>query len=116
MKFDGNLGEFEVLVLAALVRLGPEAYGVTIRQEIETRAGREVAVGALYSTLSRLETKGLVKSRIGEPTRERGGRAKRHYRIEPQGRLLLEQSLTAFRSMSQGIILWPVPTKGRTTP
>ena len=114
MKFDGKLGEFEVLVLAALVRLGPEAYGVTIRNEIETRAGRDVTTGALYSTLSRLEAKGLVTSRIGEPTRERGGRAKRHYRIEPQGRLLLEQSLTAFRRMSKGIISWPEPTKGKS--
>ena len=113
MKFEGNLGEFEVLVLAALVRLGPEAYGVTIRSEIEERAGREVSIGALYSTLSRLEAKGLVASKIGEPTPERGGRAKRHYRIEPQGRLLLEQSLTAFRRMAQGIIVWPEPAKGK---
>lgn len=115
MKFEGNLGEFEVLVLAALVRLGPGAYGVTIRSEIEARAGREVSVGALYSTLSRLEAKGLVSSKIGEPTSERGGRAKRHYRVEPQGRLLLEQSLTAFRRMAQGIIVWPAPAKGKAT-
>lgn len=115
MKFEGNLGEFEVLVLAALVRLGPQAYGVTIRGEIEGRAGRYVSIGALYSTLSRLEAKGLVSSKIGEPTQERGGRAKRHYRVEPQGRFLLEQSLTAFRRMAQGIIAWPAPAKGKTS-
>lgn len=115
-KSGENLGEFEVLVLAALVRLGPEAYGVTIRREIETRACRDVSIGALYSTLSRLEAKGLVRSRMGDPTPERGGRAKRHYRIEPRGRALLEQSLTAFHRMSQGIIFRPMSTKRKAAP
>ena len=71
-----NLGEFEILVLAALIRLGADAYGVTIRREIEERANRSVSIGALYSTLARMEEKGYIGSRVGEATPERGGRAK----------------------------------------
>src|SRR5215470_15830038 len=79
------LGEFEQLVLLALVRLGPDAYGATVRREIETRAGRRVGISAVYTTLERLEQKGLVRSRIGEPTGERGGRRRKHFELLPIG-------------------------------
>jgi DNA-binding PadR family transcriptional regulator len=80
-----RLGDFERIVLLALVRLRENAYGVTIRREIEERAGREVSYGALYTTLDRMETKGYVSSRIGEPTQVRGGRAKKYFQIEAPG-------------------------------
>ena len=91
-----NLGEFEILTLAALVRLGPEAYGVTVREEIESRAGRPVSVGALYATLDRLEEKGMVASRLGEATAERGGRAKRYFKLRPAGLRALRDSRAMF--------------------
>lgn len=102
-----NLGEFEMLVLAALVRLGADAYGVAIRREIEARAGRSVAVGALYATLARLEEKGYVASRLGAATPERGGRAKRYYVIRAEGRKRLEKSIAALGGMFRGITPWP---------
>ena len=101
-----NLGEFEILVLAAVLRGDGEAYGTSIRKEIEERTGRSPSLGALYATLSRLESKSYVRSRMGEKTAERGGRAKRHYVIEPLGRRLLEQSLAGLRNMSEGLIAW----------
>lgn len=107
IKKDKNLGEFEILVLAALVRLGTDAYGVSIRQEIETRTGRPVSVGALYATLSRMEEKGYVASRMGEATPERGGRAKRHYVIKAEGQAQLEKSIFALGKMLKGIKPWP---------
>jgi len=73
------LGEFEHIVILALLRLADRAYGVTVRQEIEERTGREVSIGAIYATLDRLEAKGYVKSVVGEPTPERGGRSKRFF-------------------------------------
>jgi PadR family transcriptional regulator PadR len=79
------LGEFEHLVLLALLRLEDRAYGVTARREIETRANREVSIGAVYATLDRLQDKGYVKSFMGEPTAERGGRSKRFFRITAKG-------------------------------
>lgn len=107
MSKTKNLGEFEILVLAALVRLGANAYGVTIRRQIEERAGRDVSVGALYATLSRLEQKGYVSSRIGEATAERGGRAKRHYVINAAGKEQLDKSALALGNMLEGIGRWP---------
>src|SRR5215470_9518015 len=86
------LGEFEQLLLLAVVRLGDEAYGVTIRREIESRTGREVAIGALYTALDRLERKGFVRSAMSAPTAERGGRSRRHFRIKPAGAAALRQS------------------------
>ena len=102
-----NLGEFEILVLAALIRLGTDAYGVTIRREIEERANRTVSIGALYSTLARMEEKGYIGSHVGEATPERGGRAKRYYTIKAEGRAQLEKSAQALSSMLKGINLWP---------
>jgi PadR family transcriptional regulator, regulatory protein PadR len=85
MNDDDRLGRFEEIVLLVLVRLRENAYGVPIRREIAERTGREVSFGAVYTTLERLERKGYVSSRLGEPTRERGGRAKRYFRIEAPG-------------------------------
>lgn len=79
------LGGFELLVLIALIRLGDEAYGVPIAKAIEDSSGRPVAIGSLYLTLKRLEEKKLVTSRRGEPTAERGGRAKTYFRVTAKG-------------------------------
>ena len=97
------LGHFEHLVLLALIRLGETAYGVTVRREIEQRTERDVSIGAIYATLDRLETKGLVKSRVGEPTARRGGRAKRHFRITGRGVTAVNRTQEALHKMSDGL-------------
>jgi PadR family transcriptional regulator PadR len=79
------LGGVELMVLLALIRLGDDAYGVPIADEIEASSGRSVSVGSVYITLGRLERKGLVSSRLGEPTAERGGRAKTYFRPTAKG-------------------------------
>jgi DNA-binding PadR family transcriptional regulator len=79
------LGGVELLVLLAMIRLGDEAYGVPISDEIEASLGRSMSVGSVYITLDRLERKGLVSSRLGEPTAERGGRAKTYFRPTAKG-------------------------------
>lgn len=107
MTKNKNLGEFEILMLAALIRLGENAYGVAIRSEIETRTGRNVAIGALYATLARLEAKDYVASKMGEATAERGGRAKRYYKITPTGQAQLEKSVLGLGRMLDGITAWP---------
>lgn len=86
------LGEFEYLLLTAAARLGEDAYGAAIRQEIENATGRRCSIGALYTTLDRLETKGLLKTWMGEATPQRGGRAKRMVRVTSKG----VQAATAF--------------------
>ena len=80
------LGEFEYLVLAAAARLGEDAYGANIRQEMEATTQRACSIGALYTTLDRLEAKGFIKTRMGDATAERGGRAKRMVRITREGK------------------------------
>ena len=102
-KATAVLGEFEQLVLLALVRLGPEAYGATIRREIEARTGRELAISAVYITLDRLEVKGLVRSRIGDPTPQRGGRRRKHFVILPAGRRAIAHACRAFGQMAEGL-------------
>jgi PadR family transcriptional regulator, regulatory protein PadR len=97
------LGSLEHLVLLALVRLGDNAYGMTVRREIEARTGRDLSIGAIYATLERLEAKGYIRSDIGEPTAERGGRAKRIFRLEAKGEKALDASQQALRSMTAGI-------------
>src|SRR5215510_15408667 len=97
------LGEFEQLVLLALVRLGEDAYGMRVRREIEERGERPVSIGAVYATLERLEAKGYVSSYLGEATAERGGRAKRHFRIESEGEHALRHSLETVRKMARGL-------------
>jgi DNA-binding PadR family transcriptional regulator len=98
-----TLGDFEQLVLLALVRLGDRAYGVSIHDEIVRRARRDVAVAAVYKTLERLEDKGLAVSSVGEPTSERGGRRKKYFRIQPAGRRALTHALASIRRMSAGL-------------
>jgi len=97
------LGSLEYIVLLALVRLGPNAYGMTVRREIEVRTGRNLSIGAVYATLERLESKGYVSSSTGEPTAERGGRAKRLFRIEAGGQEALRASREAIRRMTAGL-------------
>jgi PadR family transcriptional regulator PadR len=99
MDGDVRLGRFEEVVLLALLCLRENPYGVTIRREIAQRTGRDVSLGAVYTTLERLERKGYVKSRIGNPTPERGGRAKRYFWIEAAGRRALNETQEAIASM-----------------
>ncbi|MFO7285897.1 MAG: helix-turn-helix transcriptional regulator [Gammaproteobacteria bacterium] len=98
-----HLGEFEQIVLLAILRLGDDAYAVAIRDEIRSRTGRSTAPGALYTTLDRLEQKGLVSSRLGEPTHERGGRAKRYYTVSAAGTAALERAQRSFQSLLEGL-------------
>jgi PadR family transcriptional regulator, regulatory protein PadR len=86
------LGEFEELVLLTIATLGQEAYGVSIQQEIETRCNRSISIGALHSTITRLEEKGLLKSWLGGATQERGGRSKRYFEITPVGKKTLAET------------------------
>lgn len=103
MSAPPYLGEFEHIVLLAVLRLDDNAYGVTVRQEIETRTGRDVSIGAIYATLSRLETKGLVRSRSGEPTPERGGRGKRLFRVTALGRRSMTEAQRVLARMLDGL-------------
>jgi PadR family transcriptional regulator PadR len=97
------LGEFEQIILLALLRLRDNAYGMTVRREILNRTGREVSIGAVYATLERLEQKGYVSSRQGEPTLERGGRAKRFFKIDADGATALKESQTQLSKMAHGL-------------
>ena len=97
------LGEFEQLVLLALLRQGNDAYGVPIADDITERTRRSVSLGAVYKTLERLEDKGLVSSRLGEPTPERGGRRKKHYRVLAAGQRALKHSIEGLRAMTEGL-------------
>lgn len=99
------MGEFEQLVLLAILRLETEAYGMEIRAEIESVTGRPASYGAVYTTLSRLERKGYVSHELGESTPERGGRAKKYFRVEPAGRDALEASRRALSVMWEGVRL-----------
>jgi len=103
MSTNTNLGEFEQIVLLAILRLGDEAYGVTIRDEIRQRTGRSTTPGALYTTLDRLEQKGFVSSRLGDPTPERGGRAKRYYSVSAAGAEAVERAQRSFQSLLEGL-------------
>ena len=98
-----HLGEFEQIVLLAILRLGEKAYGVRIRAEIENRAGRKVSVGALYATLDRLEAKGLVHSWFADATAQRGGRSKRYFKLLPAGVRALSGSKVVFDRMWEGL-------------
>jgi PadR family transcriptional regulator PadR len=98
-----TLGDFETLLLLAVVRLKGQAYGATIHREIETRTGRSIAVGAVYTGLARLQRTGMVTAAVGEPTAERGGRRKKFYRLEPEGSAALAQALQTHHRMTEGI-------------
>lgn len=99
------LGEFEQMILLAVARLGAEAYGITIMEEIQDRTGHEAAVASVYAALDRLERQGLVDSSVGKPTPERGGRAKRFFTLKPAGVDALERSRAALDSMWEGVSL-----------
>src|SRR5258708_37815218 len=97
------LGSLEHIVLLAVMRLGSGAYGMTVRREIENASGRDISIGAVYVTLTRLESKGFLKSWAGEPTAERGGRAKRHFDITADGRSALRNTHEIILKMSAGL-------------
>jgi PadR family transcriptional regulator, regulatory protein PadR len=105
MSGRDSLGEFEHIIVLALLRLGDRAYGVTVRQEIESRTRREVSIGAVYATLERLQSKGYLKSHRGDPTPERGGRSKRFFRVTPKGVAAVDRTQRALHSMSEGLDL-----------
>jgi len=93
------LGELELLVMATLVRLGADAYGMRIHRDIEERTGRTVSIGNVYAALRRLDAKGYVGTRKGAPTAERGGRAKRYYHLESEGAEALDRSRNLFMTV-----------------
>jgi DNA-binding PadR family transcriptional regulator len=104
------LGEFELMILLALIRLGEDAYGVPISKELRDVTGREVALGSVYAALDRLEKKGFVVSTLGDPTPERGGRAKRYFRVTKTGMREVEATRTALIKLWRGL---PRPEGGR---
>jgi DNA-binding PadR family transcriptional regulator len=99
------LGEMELMVLLAVVRLDDEAYGVPISKELRVLAKREIALGSIYAALDRLAEKGFVQSSLGDPTPERGGRAKRYFRATPSGVRALKMTHTALTNLWRGIPL-----------
>jgi PadR family transcriptional regulator, regulatory protein PadR len=100
---DTYLGEFEQIVLLAILRLRDEAYAIPIREEIEARTGRRVSRGALYTALDRLEAKRCLRSRMSDPLPERGGRSRRYFTVTPTGLAALRASRRALRQLWQGL-------------
>src|ERR1700692_293832 len=98
-----HLGNFELFVMLAVIRLGKEAYGVPISREIKERASRSVTFGSLYATLERLEQKGLISSELGEPTPERGGRAKKYFRVTTKGLREVRETQRVLKRLWQGL-------------
>jgi DNA-binding PadR family transcriptional regulator len=101
---DARLGEFEQLLLFALLRLGDDVHGVALRREIETRASRRVSAGAVYTAMERLEARGFVSSAIGDPTPHRGGKRRKHYRLEQAGAIALRRSYESLHQMAKGVV------------
>ena len=97
------IGELEQLVLLAILQLGDEAYGVTIAGVLREKAARNPAMATIYTTLERLEDKGFLTSRLGEPTAERGGKRKRYFRVTAAGERAVRDSLTALQALAAGI-------------
>ncbi len=97
------LTDFELMLMLAILRVGDEAYGVEIAREIEATGGRHVQLGAAYAALARLEQQGLVGSRTGEPTAQRGGRAKRYFRITPRGLTAVKATRSALTALWRGL-------------
>ena len=97
------LGDFELTVLLAILRLGDEAYGAEVLREIEQRTGRSVPGGALYITLDRMESKRLIKSRLGDPSANRGGRPRRYVTVTEKGFAAVRESRDAMLSMMGGL-------------
>ncbi len=100
-----SLGEFEQIVLLAILRLGEDAYGASIRAEIEKCTGREPTPGAMYTTLDRLEQKAMLTSRMGEPTAERGGRAKRFFKVTKTGTAAVIRAQRSYQNLLEGLKL-----------
>lgn len=105
MEQKTSLGSFEEVILLTLLRLGDNAYGVTVRQTVEEVTGRPQSIGAIYATLERLEQKGYVSSRQGEATPERGGRAKRYFKLEGTGLTALREAELVRSRLTQGLKL-----------
>ena len=103
MPKGDHLGEFEQMVLLALIRLEDNAYGVTIRREIQRRTEREVAIGAVYATLERLEKKGHLTSMVSDPQPIPGGRSKKFFHLSPKGAAALKHSREMMRHMAEGL-------------
>ena len=103
MKREDTLGSLEHIVLLAVLRLGADAYGMTVRREIETATRRDISIGAVYATLVRLESKGFVRSQAGAPTAERGGRAKRYFHTTAAGQSALRTAHEAIVKLSGGL-------------
>ena len=101
----GHTGEFEMLLMLAVLRLGSDAYGVTIREELENETSRTLTLGTVYKTLGRLEDKDYLRSRTSEPTAERGGRRKKLYELSPTGLTAVQRSLADLRSLTRGLDL-----------
>ena len=99
----GHTGEFELLVLLAVLRLQGDAYGVTIREEVERETSRTLTLGAVYKTLGRLEGKGFLTTRVAPPTRERGGRRKKLYTLTQAGLEAARRSLADLRQLADGL-------------
>lgn len=98
-----SLGDLELPVLLALLRLGRDGYGVAVQREIADQTTRSVSLGAIYSALTRLEEKGFVTARIGDPTPTRGGRRRKHYTVEAAGREAVRESMHTLRALSRGL-------------
>jgi len=103
MPKRSNLGDFELMVMLALMRLGDDAYGVPISREIEQQSGREVALGSVYAALERLEARGMVSSHLGKPTAERGGKAKRYFRVTSNGLRKTRETRQALMKLWRGL-------------
>jgi DNA-binding PadR family transcriptional regulator len=100
-----HAGEFELLVMLAVLRLGSGAYGVTVREELENETSRTLTLGTVYKTLGRLEAKGYLRSRTSEPTAERGGRRKKLYQVTPSGLVTIRYSLADLQRLTEGLNL-----------
>ena len=100
------LGEFELMILLAILHLGDQAYGVPIARELERHRGREVSVGSVYAALERLETKGLIASSLGDPTPERGGKAKRYFRVNREGMRQVNETRRVLASLWKQVPQW----------
>jgi DNA-binding PadR family transcriptional regulator len=103
-----GLGEFEYLIMLAVLRLGANAYGMRVRQEIATRTGRDVTIGAVYATLERLADKGLLSAAMSDPTPERGGRAKRSFTLTGAGMEAANRARQDLANMLEGLE-FPLP-------
>jgi len=105
MDKEKYLGEFEQVILLSIMRLGDNAYGKTIRELLAELLARDVTVGALYATLERLENKGMVNADMGEPSNERGGRAKKYFKVTAKGEGALKRSKQALTVLWQDLSL-----------